>query len=723
MAFFSTTVLGPGSPAFRGRTDELARLVRLCQDEVTKYGVIYGGRQNGKTSLLYQLRTQLPDSVRLCQIDFQAFDRVPPERAFVMLAEHIHEVLPLGADVAAITSAPRLKARLREALAQTPDDHRLVLLLDELGALSPASREALSYALRSFFHERLLAPQLQKLLVIFSGGVELYTMAVSGVSTLHSVCDEIYLPDLPHTEAVQLLADGLQVAGVAPPLSTDVGEAVFARVAGHPYLTQRMGELLVGYASRGQPLTAADVARAEAEIIIAAPPLLRDIHSDMRAYQLEDAARRLLREQPRFSRSHDDLVRLELIGLAKCDGDYWAVRNPLLATAFRERLGVEMPPAVQVATPAVERPPAVPVATSEVAQPPAVPVENPEVEMPPAVPVATPEVAQPPAVPVATPAVEMLPAVPVATPKVERLPAVSVESPKMERLPAVPVATPEVERPSALSVENPKVARPPAVQPWVPVLVRVPAGPFLMGSSDVDPMADVNEKPQHRLNLPIYWIGKTPVTNAQFRPFVTGDGYSNRVYWTAAGWDWREEERIVAPAYWDDWRWNAGDKPVVGVSWFEAVAYCRWLSAQTSHPFRLPSEAEWEKAARGPEGRIWPWGNTWQPGYCNSEEAKIGKATPVGGYDKGASYYAALDMAGNVWEWCATRWGKRYPYAIKDEWGQRALEQDGGRVLRGGSWHRSQNCVRGAYRNYNHPCYRYFDYGLRVVSYSPLAGG
>lgn len=646
MAFFSTTVLGPGSPAFRGRTDELARLVRLCQDEVTKYGVIYGGRQNGKTSLLYQLRAQLPDSVRLCQIDFQAFDRVPPERAFMMLAEQIHEVLPLGSDVAAITSAPRLKARLREALAQIPDDHRLVLLFDELGALLPASREALSNALRSFFHERFFAPQLQKLLVIFSGGVELYTMVVSGVSTLHTVCDEIYLPDLSHTEAVHLIADGLQVAGVAPPLSTDLGEAVFARVAGHPYLTQRMGELLVGYASRGQPLSASDVARAEAEIITAAPPLLRNIRDDMREYQLEDAARRLLCERPRFSRFDDDLVRLELIGLAKRDGDYWAVRNPLLATVFRERLGVDMPPALPVATPEMERPS------------------------------------------------------------------------------SLPVAPPKVERPPILPVATPAVAQPPALPSWVPILVRVPAGPFLMGSSDADPMADDDEKPQHRLELPTYWIGKTPVTNAQFQPFVVGDGYTNPAYWTRAGWAWREEKEIAKPAYWDDRQWNADDHPVVGVSWFEAVAYCRWLSAQTGHAFRLPSEAEWEKAARGPEGRIWPWGNTWQAECCNSEDAKIGQTTPVGTYQSGASYYAALDMAGNVWEWCATRWRKRYPYAIEDEWVERYLEQDFGRIFRGGAWYASQRYVRGAYRYISISMrYRSEDSGLRVASYSPLAGG
>jgi formylglycine-generating enzyme required for sulfatase activity len=186
-----------------------------------------------------------------------------------------------------------------------------------------------------------------------------------------------------------------------------------------------------------------------------------------------------------------------------------------------------------------------------------------------------------------------------------------------------------------------------------------------MGSSDADTMAHNDEKPQHRLELPTYWMGKTPVTNAQFRPFVAGDGYRNRDYWTEAGWEWREESKIMTPRYWDDMKWNGDDYPVVGVSWFEAVAYCRWLTAQTGIPFRLPTEAEWEKAARGPDGRIWPWGNIWEDGRCNSKEAGKERTTPVGSFPDGASPYGVLDMAGNVWEWCATKWQKSTPTRLR----------------------------------------------------------
>ncbi len=254
--------------------------------------------------------------------------------------------------------------------------------------------------------------------------------------------------------------------------------------------------------------------------------------------------------------------------------------------------------------------------------------------------------------------------------------------------------------------------------PWLPKLVRVPAGPFPIGSADMDAQADHNEKPQYRLELPDFWIGETPITNAQFRPFVESDGYSNRAYWTAPGWEWRQKEAITQPGFWTESNWNGADCPVVGVSWFEAVAYCRWLSAQAGRPFRLPSEAEWEKAARGPDGRIWPWGDRWEAGRCNSAEAGIGTTTPVEQHPGGASPCGALDMAGNVWEWCATVYDKTYPYLLEDEWAERRLDVDEWRIIRGGAFSVDQKRVRGAYRNFNFPRDR-INQGLRVACRSP----
>lgn len=649
MVFFSTTALGPGSPAFRGRAAELTRLQRLCRDDVTRYGVIYGGRQNGKTSLLFQLLGAVEEPTKLCRIDFQQIQGALPEQVFAYLAEQINPAVTLT-DVAAITSAPRLRARLNEALAR-PEVGRLVLLLDEIGALPPASREALGNALRSFFHDRLVAPPLQKLLVIFSGGVELYSMVVSEVSSLHNVCEEIYLPDLPAPEAVALIADGLQAAGVAAALSSEIGRAVYSQVAGHPYLTQRMGELLVGYHDAGAALGLADVERAATEIVSDAPPLLRRIRDDLRQHQLEDAARRLLRDQPRFSRLDDAMVRLELVGLAKRDGARWAPRNMLLATVFRELLDVPAPepgPITNAAAALTSAP------TAQVARP-------------------ASEVAR-------------------------------------------------IEEAQRTTIKATAIVKPASTPSWVPDLIHIPAGPFLMGSNASDNQASKDEMPQHMLALPDYWIGKMPVTNAQFRLFVENDGYHNPIYWTKAGWQWCKSSNISESEYLSDPKWNSDIQPIVGVSWFEAVAYCRWLSTNTGYKFRLPSEAEWEKSNRGPDGRIWPWGNIWEPGRCNNQETGMERTTPVNQYTNGVSSYGAFDMAGNIWEWCTTKWRKNYPYQVEDEWQSTYLEDDSFRVFRGGSWGAHQKSLRAADRDTNFPQYRGNNVGLRVVSSSAFPG-
>jgi formylglycine-generating enzyme required for sulfatase activity len=253
----------------------------------------------------------------------------------------------------------------------------------------------------------------------------------------------------------------------------------------------------------------------------------------------------------------------------------------------------------------------------------------------------------------------------------------------------------------------------------LPELVEIPTGLFLMGSNDNEPDADIDEQPQHELFLPPYWIGRTEVTNAQFRPFVEGDGYTNPEYWTEAGWQWCQEHDIIHPRFWEDVKWNANEQPVVGISWFEAVAYARWLSIQTGHLYRLPSEAEWEKAARGSAGLLYPWGNDWQPGWANTEEADIAQTTSVGSYPHGASPYGVLDMAGNVWEWCATKGHKDYPYKRDDTWSELYLAGDDPRMLRGGSWAIGLHAARGANR-YDEPLSpdsrNFSDLGMRITS-------
>ncbi len=187
-------------------------------------------------------------------------------------------------------------------------------------------------------------------------------------------------------------------------------------------------------------------------------------------------------------------------------------------------------------------------------------------------------------------------------------------------------------------------------------------------------------------------------------------------YWTSAGWDWVKKRREDATRIWEDDTWNDPAKPVVGVSWYEAVAYCQWLSAKTSWTYRLPTEAEWEKAARGTDGRRYPWGSDWDTTKCNNSEKGPKRTTPVGEYSPGGdSPYGVGDMAGQVWEWCSTRWGSQYPYQHD---GREDMDGEEPRILRGGSFYESNpaGASRCAFRDRDDPWYWSVDsWGFRCV--------
>jgi formylglycine-generating enzyme required for sulfatase activity len=230
--------------------------------------------------------------------------------------------------------------------------------------------------------------------------------------------------------------------------------------------------------------------------------------------------------------------------------------------------------------------------------------------------------------------------------------------------------------------------------------VRVPKGKFIMGSKDDNKLAYGNEKPQHTVEIPHdYWIARYPVTNDQFAKFVEATQHKH---------EWAR-----------DWQ-SKLDHPVVNVSWQDAMDYCKWLNERLhaeigDGEIRLPTEAEWEKAARGERGNEWPWGNEFDKTKCNSSEGgKGGKGgtTPVGAYSpQGDSPYGAADMAGNVWEWCHSIW-KPYPYKVDDG---REESGSGGRVLRGGAWNFIEGFARCAFRSRDSPGGRLGNVGLRVV--------
>ena len=261
-------------------------------------------------------------------------------------------------------------------------------------------------------------------------------------------------------------------------------------------------------------------------------------------------------------------------------------------------------------------------------------------------------------------------------------------------------------------------------------LIPVPAGSFTMGTGagEVDRLADEfelaktwrekgyfsREQPQHRVMLPAYLIARHAVTVGQFRAFVEAGGYRERRYWTAAGWAWREVIERSQPDYWDDGTWTGDERlPVVGVSWYEAAAYCRWLGEATGRAFRLPTEAEWEKAARGSDERIFPWGDRFDAARCNVRAGGLGRTLPVGRFSPaGDSPYGCAEMVGNVSEWTLTRF-TAYPYVSGDGRDDPAGETE--RVTRGGSWHSPVLRARTSSRGMNDPFFADNDLGFRCV--------
>ena len=263
-----------------------------------------------------------------------------------------------------------------------------------------------------------------------------------------------------------------------------------------------------------------------------------------------------------------------------------------------------------------------------------------------------------------------------------------------------------------------------------PLVIHVPAGSFLMGTSDqqVDWLAqrDVlarewkekgyfsREQPQHIVTLASYSISKFPVTVGEYRAFVKAAGYQCRRYWTNAGWAWRESVRRAQPEFWSDEKWAGDDRlPVVGVSWHEARAYCQWLSEETGRHYRLPTEAEWEKAARGTDGRMYPWGDEFDSSRCNTRASRLNRTVVVGQHSPGGeSPYGCADMGGNASEWTRSQY-RPYPYDRSD--GRNEDEGEAARVIRGGSWYKPVLRARTVARGMNDPFFRDNDVGFRCA--------
>jgi iron(II)-dependent oxidoreductase len=264
----------------------------------------------------------------------------------------------------------------------------------------------------------------------------------------------------------------------------------------------------------------------------------------------------------------------------------------------------------------------------------------------------------------------------------------------------------------------------PAGQSFPPEIL-VPAGEFTMGTS-TEPWALDNERPAHTVQVDGFWIDTTPVSNAAYAAFVEAGGYDDQRWWSAEGWAHRVEAGLRAPSSWQHdsgqwWRTRFGvvepvppDEPVQHVCWYEAEAYARWAGK------RLPTEAEWEKAARHDpatgRSRRFPWGDDDPaPEHANLGQRHLQPA-PVGSYPDGASPLGVRQLIGDVWEWTSTGFHgypgfAAFPYREYSE----VFFSPTYKVLRGGSWATDKLACRGTFRNWDYPIRRQIFAGFRCA--------
>ena len=241
--------------------------------------------------------------------------------------------------------------------------------------------------------------------------------------------------------------------------------------------------------------------------------------------------------------------------------------------------------------------------------------------------------------------------------------------------------------------------------------VAIPAGPFLCGGHRTEGGGGVAPR---TVQLSAFRIDRYPVTVGAYAELVAAGGYRQRRLWSRAGWAWRTRERIEKPRFWDEAEWApylVPNHPVVGVSAYEAEAYAAFREA------RLPTEAEWEKACRGTDGRRYPWGEAWLEDACGSRGVGPRRTVSVGTYPKGVSPYGVHDLLGCVWQWCAdaadedAEPGDEDPLVDPDDYDE-ATE----RVTRGGGWNNLEWSISCTSRNGFPPTARFSNLGFRCVT-------
>ena len=240
-------------------------------------------------------------------------------------------------------------------------------------------------------------------------------------------------------------------------------------------------------------------------------------------------------------------------------------------------------------------------------------------------------------------------------------------------------------------------------------MVPIPSGSFLRGSPEGVGMP--NERPARQIELSAFEIDRLPVTFADFGAFIEGGGYLARAVWSDEGWEFCQRAQLTRPRFWSEPEWahvTGPTQPVCGVSWYEAEAFARWADK------RLPTEAEWEKAARGTDGRTYPWGDDWAEERCSYRGGPLRAAPPVGRYPLGASPYGVWEMAGGVWELCSDWYDEGY-WEVAPSLDPQGPPQGVLKAARGGAWHAVPLLNRTANRNAWRPTARFSNVGFRCA--------
>jgi len=241
--------------------------------------------------------------------------------------------------------------------------------------------------------------------------------------------------------------------------------------------------------------------------------------------------------------------------------------------------------------------------------------------------------------------------------------------------------------------------------------VLIPAGDFTFGGPGPD--SQTPARPARRVHLSAFRIDRYPVTVAAYAAFIAAGGYRSRRCWTDRGWAWRTENGVTKPRFWDEPEWApylVPNHPVVGVSAFEAEAYAAFRDA------RLPTEAEWEKACRGADARIYPWGPTWIDDACGMRSYGPRGTVPIGTFPRGETPLGVSDMVGCVWQWCRDVADDDADPGDEDPWvDPEEYDESAPRVTRGGAWNTLQRSVCAVSRNAYPPTAQFSNLGFRLA--------